>query len=214
MATTISDAWSWLTIGDSHLAQNAIFMAKNGSSSISISGGLIHHVEKYLEQNNFLGNNISCYFLMVGGNDLEHFAVSAAVVAGRMRNLVAKISTHRPRALIVTGTPIPRGSRTDHGKADWFQSKLELFDQNMDQGSSSHHHFLNDLFVAESGSVRGPVAPRMSLYADDCIHLNMDGREAFQMLLDFVYESVVQVNFEKTKAIVYNGERRMALWKF
>ena len=189
-------------------------MAKNGSSTVSISGGMIHHVDNYLVNNNYMGNHISCYFILAGGNDLEQIAVSAARVASRMKELVQKIATKRPKALIITGTPIPRGSKAEKKKADWFQGRCESFDENMDQGHSGHHHFLTDLFVAESGSVQGPVTPRMALYADDWIHLNMEGRQAFQLLLDFVYESVVQVNFDRTKAIEFKGERRMALWKF
>ena len=155
---------------------------------------------------------LKAVFLLVGGNDLAQPDAPVQVVAKNIMELTQQIYQLCPGVVIVTGTVVSRymGGGGDH---DFIQRQIEL-DCHVRQACPTHHHFLNDVFNKEPEWKFGPLVPRPELMADDGVHLNETGRMVWTNVLNFVFDSVNQGNFNGRRDMVFGREGRAVLWKF
>ena len=89
----------------------------------------------------------------------------------------------------------------------------EEVDHLISQWSVNHHHFLSDVMVADQDR-NGNVGIRTELYGKDLTHLNPRGREVYQGVLEFVFDSTNRDDFKGRKTLPCGGSYRSVLWKF
>ena len=79
--TAINKKWTWLLAGDSHLGLMGPFADRSGSSLVSIKGGMIMHLGRWLEINTIWSWDLGAIFICVGGNDLMNEQVTHDEIA-------------------------------------------------------------------------------------------------------------------------------------
>ena len=185
--TNISDFFSWMSIFDSHGLRLTDFLAQNGSSSISISGGGVDQVDHYLATNRVLDRPINGLFIVTGGNDISR-GIPPAYLEYRLRMIVRKIALSRPECIVVTMTIIPRADKADRGAN--FVTACEDVDAQIGKGSKNHHHVVTDCYVREPTTRGGAAGIREELYGHDLVHLNFEGLSVLKTIMSFVFASV------------------------
>ena len=207
ISSRISDEYVWFSIGDSHSRELLTFFSSYGISAAAISGGGVALVKQYLASHNYHNGRISCYFVLIGGNDLDANK-PAKVIVREICYLVQEISKRNPDCVVITGSVIPRG------KGDQFLCLSEGLDQEMAKFAINHHHFLSDLFVAAPCGRARLVQPRLNLYKHDLTHLNAEGLELYKQLLTFIISCVNWGDFKGKLNVPCGRESRSVLWKF
>ena len=202
-----SDSFGWCTIGDSHNSKLLNFYNTHGISAVAISGGWVRHGRKFLRSSLVNIGKVTCYFMFLNGNDLSSRKSLKSICADVSR-MIKQIRATNPDALVVTGTPVPRGEN------DAFISRSECLDARITQYIPNHHHFITDLFVGDPDVVTGKVTPRLELYINDKTHLGYNGLSAYKELLSYVIESVNNASFTGGRWIDSFGVSRSVFWKF
>ena len=219
---TETPGFVWWAISDSHSRFLKEYFTAQGVNLVTIMGGRVDHARRAVlerrvgfEQSyrhGIITPALKAVFLLVGGNDLAQPDAPVQVVAKNIMELTQQIYQLCPGVVIVTGTVVSRymGGGGDH---DFIQRQIEL-DCHVRQACPTHHHFLNDVFNKEPEWKFGPLVPRPELMADDGVHLNETGRMVWTNVLNFVFDSVNQGNFNGRRDMVFGREGRAVLWKF
>ena len=171
------------------------------------------HLGRWLELNTVWSWDLGAIFICIGGNDLVNEQVTHDEIAKRLMALVQSISVVKKGATIVTISPIPRTRKNDPHFAHRFLTRIDMFNKTMHQVSCNHHHLVHNLFVEERKN-EYLYRPRLHLYSGDLVHLNAEGRDLFQQLVGFAFESVNCGNFQWSESVVFRHQRRLMLWAF
>ena len=195
-------------MGDSHLSMVGKTLEINAVNSVSIRGGRIQSIRKYLEGKGWL-KGVNYFFILGGGNDLD--GGSPAKVATELEDLVFDLRQKNQDVVVVTGTIIPRGGAVDNQAT--FVDKVFRVDSLMSQWGVHHHHFLSDIFFADAGP-GGPGGIREELFIYDRTHLNKQGRELLIEAFEFLIMSVETNNFTGRHSWGTEETARSIMWKF
>ena len=202
-----SDKFGWITIGDSHNQKLLQFFNSHGISAVAISGGWVRHGRKILRSNLVSIGKVTCFFMLLSGNDLSSKKSVKSICADLCR-MIKQIRATSEEALVITGTPVLRGT------TDAFICKAESLDSRISKYTPNHHHFVTDLFIGDPDLATGKVTPRLDLYINDHTHLGPNGLSAYKQLLNFVIESVNTSSFGERGWVDSFGVSRSVFFKF
>ena len=210
----LNEKFTYLIIGDSHVARLSQWMKKNGVDSISVSGGGVRHVREILEMLQYGKGRYSAIMLAVGGNDLC-MGMNPAVLVEKISEMVRLICEKNPGCIAVTTPILPRiPDRRELVKSgEWFLQMVTSYDNLLQKAGYWHHNWCSDLFVAED---QGKITlPRLELYALDKVHLNNRGVALYWELFKFCLDSVNFLKWSERKRFPVGEDGfRTVFWSF
>ena len=222
-----TDHWAFVT--SSHFAQEhrQRYLRRMGGGTIAIRGGCVGHAAKLLKKHGYLKGQVDCIFLFLGGNDLAQFSVPVLRIAEEFMALVTDILEHNDGCKVITATVIPRRPEGSLRLGDKFLERSSTFDKCIWQAQvDRHHHFMTDFLVGKR-TTDYPNGRRLyntidtDLYESmDLTHLNWDGQQRYEKVLDFVIDCVNRDDYASEKKFflqAWDGtwnDFRTGLWKF
>ena len=210
----INERFTYLVIGDSHVARLSQRMMKNGVDTISISGGGVRHVKEILDMLVYGLGRYSAIMIAVGGNDLCR-GMRPAVLVEKVAEMVKLISEKNPGCISITTPILPRIPEKKElvKSGEWFLQLVTDYDNMLVKVGYWHHCLCSDFLVAEDKN--GVTLPRLDLYELDNVHLNARGVSLYWELFEFCLDSVNFLKWSERKRFpVGNKGFRSAFWAF